>query len=122
MPVLTQVNNFDDMIDSRDIIAILEDWENDEEPRDEDETEELVALRKFAEEASEYAEDWQYGATLIRESYFETYAREYMEETGSIPSDLPEIIANNIDWEGIAEDLKVDYTSIAWDGIIYYVR
>lgn len=35
------------------------------------------------------------------------YAENWFEDTGSIPKDLPPIIANNIDWKGIGEELRI---------------
>jgi len=35
------------------------------------------------------------------------YAQTWMEDTGSIPKDLPDLIRNNIDWEGIGRDFEL---------------
>ena len=35
------------------------------------------------------------------------YAEQFIEETGGIPDDLPDIIKNNIDYEGIAEEFRI---------------
>lgn len=82
---------------------------------------ELAALLALQEEAEGYAEDWQYGAQLIRDSYFEDYAQEFAEEIGAVdrnarwPNDC-------IDWEKAAEELQMDYTSVEFDGVTYWVR
>lgn len=121
MPIITsQVSNYDDTIDSCDIIEALQDWADDDEPRDDDDA--MEALSKFAQEAEQYAEDWTHGVTLIRESYFTEYARELVIETDDMLSDLPAYIADNIDWDGVSEDLKVDYTIVEFAGVTYYVR
>ena len=81
---------------------------------------ELKALRDLEDEADGCG-DWQHGATLIRESYFEDYARELAEDIGGIDKDAgwP---AQFIDWPAAAEALKMDYTAVDFDGETYYVR
>lgn len=39
-----------------------------------------------------------------------------------MPKELPWYIANHIDWDGVADELKADYTSIDYDGVTYWVR
>jgi antirestriction protein len=87
----------------------------------EDECAEMHALRKLAEEASGYAADWEYGETLIRDSYFVTYAQEMAEEIGAVNPDAgwPN---SYIDWERAAEALQMDYTSVDFDGVTYWIR
>lgn len=87
----------------------------------EDKIEELNALRALAEEAEGYAVDWKYGATLIRESYFEQYAEELAEGIGVIPRDL-QWPFTCIDWAEAGEQLKQDYAEVSFDGVTYYVR
>jgi hypothetical protein len=82
--------------------------------------EELKALKEFAEEAEGCAEDWQHGATLIRESYFEEYCEELCKDIGDLPKDIPSYIV--IDWDATAHNLRVDYTEVDYDGVAYLVR
>jgi hypothetical protein len=137
--------NSDDVIDSRDVIARIEELEDElrdlEDAADDaaddsvrcaeilaeisdwragDSGQELTALRAFASEAEDYAPDWQHGATLVRESYWPTYAKQLVEDTGELPKDLPDWIV--IDWEATADNLKVDYTEVDFDGVTYFVR
>ena len=114
------ISNFDDVIDSRDIIERIEELETDDE-RDEADNEELKTLRELAKEGEDYSEDWNYGSTLIRDSYFETYAEELATDCCEMPS------GNNwpmycIDWEWAARELQMDYTSITFDGVDYWIR
>ena len=110
-----------DGIDSEDAEAAeatareaLDDWDNSEEAG------ELRILKALAEEGEGYS-DWEHGATLIRDSYFETYAQELAEETGAIPADAA--WPNNcIDWEQAARELRMDYSGIDFDGVTYWVR
>ena len=86
-----------------------------------EEAEELRALRSLEEEAAGYAPDWEYGATLILDSYFEEYAQELAEGIGAI--DRNASWPNNcIDWEKAARELQYDYTAVDFDGETYWIR
>lgn len=122
---ITEVSNEDDFIDSRDLMAYIESIEGDYEEgeaMDRQTDADLSALREFAKEFEDHAPDYHYGEVAIRESYFEVYARQTLEDCGMIPSNLPGFIENNIDWSGVAEDMLVDYSEIDFDGVTYYVR
>ena len=114
------ISNCDDIIDSRDIIERIEELEADDE-RDEADSDELTTLQEFAKEGEDYAEDWAHGATLIRDSYFETYAEELATDCCEMPSDNSWPMYC-IDWEWAARDLQIDYTQIEFDGVTYWVR
>jgi hypothetical protein len=128
---MTAIDNFQDVIDSRDVIARIEHLEQLRQPGPVDLGEdnaadqdslfaELAALEKLAAEAEQYADDWEYGAQLIRESYFTEYARELCEETGCVPENLPHYIV--VDWEATARNIKADYTTVDFAGVAYLVR
>lgn len=117
------IDNSEDIIDSRDVIARIEELESDQDADiiSEDETAELAALKALAEEGENASSDWIHGATLIRDSYFEEYARELAEDfhgkairEASWPFDC-------IDWGAAAEALMQDYTSVEFSGVTYYV-
>lgn len=134
-----EISNYDDIIDSREVIERIEELTaefvdaTETDPADvmseddwasglgEDGAHELVALIELAEQASGYAADWQYGETLIRDSYFETYAQELAEGIGAIDPDAgwPN---GYIDWERAARELQMDYTSVEFDGETYWIR
>lgn len=144
MPRTTNVDNSTETIDSRDIIARIDelqaerlDWigqggedipegpawdaavnawaiENGEDAA------ELAALHKLATEAEGYAADWEYGEILIRDDYFTDYAREMLEDCGTIPRDLPSWV--EIDWEATARNVRIDYTAVDFDGVTYWIR
>lgn len=119
----TEITNSDDIIDSRDVIERIEDLESQgvETLLDEDEQAELTTLRELAEKGADYSSDWQYGSTLIRDSYFKEYAMELAEDIGAI--DPNAAWPNNcIDWDKAAWELKMDYTSIEFDGVTYWIR
>lgn len=114
------ISNSDDVIDSRDVIARIEELESLGDERDDELNDELQALQSLSDEANS-ADDWKYGATLIRDSYFKEYAQELAEELDLIKSNAywP---YNCIDWDQAAKDLQVDYSSVEFDGVTYWVR
>lgn len=113
------ITNTEDVIDSRDVIARIEYLWNI--VRSEDEHQELMALQELADEASGYADDWCYGETLVRDDYFEDYARELAEDTGMVKG-TEHWPLNCIDWEQAARELQIDYTSVDFDGVTYWIR
>jgi hypothetical protein len=129
-----------DIIDSRGVIARISYLEDEVESLYEsakaDDTEltresflddceefkELDSLRALAKEASG-SPYWTrtYGGTLIRDSYFETYARELAEDIGAVKADAS--WPNNfIDWEAAADALKQDYRMVDFVGEEYWIR
>lgn len=97
------IHNGMDTIDSRDIIERVDELENmvEFDRLDEEDAEELAKLKEFAAEVEDYCSDWVYGEILVRDSYFEEYARDLAEGLGTIPKGLgwP---ACHIDWEAAA--------------------
>lgn len=88
--------------------------------------EELEKLRDFLDQMKGYGGDHQwrgdwYPVTLVRESYFEDYARELAEDIGAIKGD-EQWPCNCIDWERAANELRMDYTSAEFDGVEYLFR
>lgn len=130
------ISNMDDMIDSRSVIERIEELEAERDEYQErdltepltlswsqahdDDAAELVALKALAEEAEGCA-DWKYGEALIRDSYFRDYAEQLADDIGAINSEArwPN---NCIDWERAAGELQMDYTSVDFDGITYWIR
>jgi DNA repair exonuclease SbcCD ATPase subunit len=161
--MVREISNMDDMIDSRDVIARIEELESereaieeeieeyahaedgdddeDEEGDDEekekdlerlndakeslkdwdrDYSDELKALKSLAEDGANSADDWEYGATLIRDSYFVEAMQELCEDIGDLPKGLPSYL--EIDWDATARNLQSDYSSVEFDGVTYWVR
>ena len=114
----TEICNTEDLIDSREIIDRIAELEAQDE-LDKWEQRELAGLRKFADECD--AEDWKYGVTLIRGTYFEDYARELAWEIGAINADH-EWPLNCIDWEQAARELQMDYTPVDYGLVTYWYR
>ena len=139
MSYVPMPTNDDNVIDSRDVIARIEILEAEIEALKEklgddpdtagkadeiyelaDAEEELSKLQELAEEASSAA-DWTIGETLIRDSYFEDYARELASDIGAINEDAgwP---SSFIDWEAAAEALQMGYWTVDFDGVQYWIR
>jgi hypothetical protein len=145
-----RVNNYADVLDSRDIIERINELESDIESQREhygmlwdendevqgrdrteyvdvsmeeshqDELDELKALRDLQNECEGYS-DWRHGETLIRDSYFEDYARELAEDGGML-KDNESWPYTCIDWEKAARELQYDYSAVDFDGVTYWIR
>lgn len=121
-----EISNQDDVIDSRDVIERIEELHEiatDESVDQNDRTHannELAVLQALQDEAEGYAPNWKYGATLIRSSYWVEYAQELCTDIGDVPRDFPSYLV--IDWEATAQNLLVDYTTVDFDGVEYYIR
>lgn len=119
------IDNTQDLIDSRDIIerlAVLDPFDADNPLTDEEDAE-RAALLKLALEAADYAEDWLYGVTLIRDSYFKDYAYELADDIGALRTiEGQSWPMCHIDWQAAADSLRQDYTAVDFDGVTYWVR
>lgn len=117
-----EITNWDDVIDSRDVIeriAELEELLADDLIEEQDHAE-LLALRYLAEEGSTTTDDWQHGVTLIRDSYFVDYAKDLADELGLMESES-QWPYTCIDWDEAAHELRQDYTQVDFDGAEYWV-
>jgi hypothetical protein len=122
---MTKAINTPEYIDSRDVIARIEDLERDEESLDTDEIEELVELRKLAKECENVA-DWQYGESLIREDAFTDHIKELINDCYDLPKEFnsgewPWRYVK-IDYEAAAEEAKADYTEVTYKDENYLIR
>jgi len=121
----TQIDNSQDLLDVRDIIARFEELESDT-ARDDEDSEELSTLSALLEDLKGNGgdEDWRgcwYPITLIRDSYFRTYAEELAEDIGAINKDATWPLYH-IDWEAAAKALQVDYSTVEFSGVTYWYR
>ncbi len=141
---MSEFTEYDDTIDTRDMQERIEelyaelDLDADGEPNEYDEgdeqpepldddvraelEEELRELEAFKAEVEQYSGDsFESGITLIADSYFEEHAKDYAadihgsEAMSSWPMD-------NIDWEGAASDLQMDYTQVSFRNYDFWVR
>jgi hypothetical protein len=85
-----------------------------------DEREELAALLALQDDCIGVS-DWIYGATLIRDGYFEEYAEDLARDLGYLDkaTDWP---FRHIDWKAAADELKNDYTYVNFGNETYWVR
>lgn len=100
----------------------FEEWLRRAHDSGEDDVAELFLLRTLIAELEAHAgEAPRHGVTMIRDSYFESYAQELAEDTGAIDRNAtwPN---THIDWEAAADALKQDYCPIDYDGVEYWVR
>jgi hypothetical protein len=126
---MTKITNSDDLIDIRDVIARVEELEEEKEDQGvlgEEDSMLLADLLAFLNEMAGNGGDekWRgcwYPITAIRESYFEQYAQELAEDIGSIDANA-RWPYTCIDWEQAARELQYDYTSAEFGGVTYYIR
>ncbi len=103
--------------DRLDAARELRDTAADDFPAEE--REELETLRSIAEQGN-YG-DWDHGETLILDSHFVDYAREFASDIGAISADAQWPLSH-IDWDAAADALKADYTEIEAAGESYFMR
>lgn len=118
-------NGSDDVMDSRDIIERYDELAG-LETRTDDELAEMTALEALRKQGEDCA-DWDYGETLIRDDYFEEYTRElvadcYPEVSKVIEASSWPMMCLKMDWDSAARVLKMDYTSIEFCGVTYWIR
>ncbi len=126
-------SNTDDVIDSLDVIETIEGLEailaDPDTPNtnsgligdDDIDPGYLEALKALASEGEDYAPDWQYGETLVRDSYFVEYAQQLADDIGAGNAEYS-WPTSCIDWEQAARELQMNYSSIDFDGVTYWVR
>ena len=138
-----EISNSEDVMDSRDVMERLdelemerqdlvdavqsageaEDFESSKvslELWDDDHGDELKTLKSLAEEGENLTREWRDGATLIRESYWVEYVEDLCKDIGDMPREIPHYIV--IDWESTADNIAVDYSTLDFDGVTYYIR
>lgn len=146
----TEVSNSQDCLDVRDITARFEeletelqdahegqgneetfaDWLTNADADDkhtlQDAAHEFILLRGLLEEMcgnggdEKWRGDW-YPITMVRDSYFETYAQELADDIGAIKADA-QWPNSCIDWEQAARKLQQDYETVDFDGVEYWYR
>jgi len=118
-----------DIIDSRDVIARIEELQELQEDNSLSslEVEELQELLKLQEQA-ESSPDWEHGETLIRRSYFVTYVEELIHECYEMPQELKSGSGQwpwrhmSLDYEAAARELEQDYMEVHYFGEAYLIR
>jgi hypothetical protein len=87
---------------------------------------EYDALKKLADDAAS-CPDWAYGETLIRESYFEEYIEQliddcYPEVSKALSSGEWPMRHLKLDIEDAANEAKADYIEVDFNGSTYLIR
>jgi len=120
--------------DKKEEIEELETELEDEEEEEEDAKieleskianakDELLDIENEASDILELHEDcdnYARGSNLINESCFNEYCEEFAYECGEITRDST--MSFYVDWEKYAEDCKIDYTTITFQGTDFYVQ
>jgi hypothetical protein len=121
MTTASRIDNYEDLIDVRDIIDAYGDAVTDEDSDTADTLDDLLADLRGNGGDHEWRGDW-YPVTLIRDSYFTEYAQSFAEDIGLISDTATGWPYTCIDWDRAARELQMDYTSVEYDGITYWYR
>jgi len=149
---MASVSSNDNFIDSRDVEMEADQYQSDIDDKQEeinDTTEELDEAREIDDdeaiadldgklanlqdeltdlkeesesilELHEECENYARGGSLINESYFTEYCEEFAYDCGEISRDSS--MSQYVDWDRYAEDSKMDYTTITFEGTDFYVQ
>ena len=82
--------------------------------------EELKEIEEINSIEVELGSEFEYGVTLVDVDDWEEYVKELLEDIGYIPKDFPSWI--EIDWEATANNVKVDYMEVIYQGNSYLGR
>lgn len=103
-------DDFDDINFDNDYVeSWAEDWEDD--------LEKIEAIDTLEREVGS---EFEYGVTLIPLEDFTDYVKELLVDCGDLPSNIPSYIS--IDWEDTANNIKVDYSEVEFQGTDYLFR
>lgn len=145
----TKISNNDEIIDSYDVFNRIEelrnqladvkndvseeaaampldDWvekiKGDSSHPSRDAIEQLLVLQRLNKDALGYAAGyWRYGGVLIRDNYFEKYARKMAESRSACIRESKWLISC-VDWKRAASELKQDYSAVKFNGVTYWIR
>lgn len=108
------------ILDTRDLEEELRDLEGMEpEEMDEEERERLASLESLRDEVGG---EWSYGVALIPESDWEGYCQELADELGYVSDLRNNPLYNCIDWSKWADEVRMDYSAVDFDGEEYLYR
>jgi Antirestriction protein (ArdA) len=134
---MADISNNEDILDVRDIIARVEELEDERDAIDEDDAEalaewktenddELDELTELLSDLKGYGgdEQWRgdwYPVTLIRDSHFRDYAEELADDIGAVDSNASWPMTC-IDWDQAARELQQDYSAVEYGSVTYWYR
>ena len=110
-----EIEDFDELIkhidnsDNEDV----EEWRDDKVY----DFEHIDEINELEDEIS----DFSFGETLIPEDDFTEYCKDMVEDCYNL-KDVPDFIKDNINWDGVASDLGVDYSNVTYQGESFLVR
>ena len=104
-----------DIFDSRDLLDELKTLDK------EDDEERIKEIEELIEEVGE--DNFEMGVTFIRENYWESYCEDMAYDFGFLDrQDDNNPVHYHIDWQGLANDVAIDYSQTEFDGDNYYWR
>lgn len=117
------------ILDLRDLISRYEELESDvinddAAPDDEQEFSELAALLDELEGQGgdeQWRGEW-YPITLIDVDDFVEFCEQEIYDCGYLKNDLPWFLIKHINWDGVADEMKADYSTVTFQGNSYYYR
>jgi hypothetical protein len=112
-----------DTFDSRDVREAIQDIKERLDEGEGDGALEFIlkTLNELDTAGEDSADDWEWGVAVIRDSYFQEYARELADEIGAIPDNIGWPLSC-IDWNQAARELQWDYTPIEVLGVTFWTR
>ena len=81
---------------------------------------ELKEIEEIDDVENELGSEFEYGVTLVDVDDWEEFVEQDLEDIGYIPKDFPSWI--EIDWKATANNVKVDYTEVTYQGNSYLGR
>ena len=111
----TEIGDFDELIkhidnsDNEDV----EEWRDDKVY----DFEHIDEINELEDEITEFP----FGETLIPNDDFTEYCEDMVNDCYNL-KDVPDFIKDNINWDGVASDLEVDYSNVTYQGESYLVR
>jgi hypothetical protein len=117
-----EITTSDDFINASDLMERVKELSAMPE-RDEFEEQELIGLRTLVSDLeSRFGRGYieQNNTTLVRESYFEEYARDEAYDMGDVSKEGS--VDSYVDWPRYAEAVSQDWAEVDFDGTTYLVR
>ena len=111
----TEIEDFDELTKhiSNSEDEDVQEWRDDNS----DDFEHIKEIDELEDEISEFS----FGEILILEAGFIEYCEDMVADCYYL-TNIPSFIRYNINWEGVASDLRVDYTNVTYQGVSYLVR
>lgn len=104
----------DDVLDARELLEILAKFCGEfSQDANLEEPDSIVDALNTISRDEEY---------MISVDHFTDYCKGLVSDLGYLPSELPAFIESNINWDGVADDLKADYSTVTLDGEDYLHR